>query len=102
MTVRAWMAPERRIVFEVADTGIGIPAAELPHVFDEFRQVDGSMSRNYDGVGLGLAVVRRLVERLGGTIEVTTRIGEGSTFRVTLPLDGPAAGREEPPARTAA
>lgn len=83
-----------RIVFEVADTGIGIPADEIPHIFDEFRQIDGSMSRRHAGMGLGLALVRRLTELLGGEIEVTSRVGEGSSFRVSLPVDTP---RVSPP-----
>jgi signal transduction histidine kinase len=86
VTVRVRHRPERAAVaFEVSDTGIGIPADELPHVFDEFRQVDGSMARRHDGIGLGLALVRKLTTVLGGTVDVASRVGEGSTFTVTLP-----------------
>lgn len=74
------------IEIEVEDTGIGIAPADLERVFDEFHQVDGSMSRDYGGVGLGLSLVRRLLLELGGTISVKSELGRGSTFTVWLPL----------------
>lgn len=77
---------QERVVFQVADTGIGIPEHELPHIFDEFRQVDGSMSRFYDGMGLGLALVRKLTSLLQGEIAVASQVGQGSVFTVTIPL----------------
>ena len=70
----------------VIDTGTGIAPDELPHVFDEFRQGAGNADRPANGVGLGLAICRRLVELHGGTIQVDSAVGHGSRFTVTLPL----------------
>jgi signal transduction histidine kinase len=79
------------VCIEVVDTGIGIPAAEIERVFDEFHQVDGSSARELGGAGLGLALVRRLLEVMGGTITVASVPGSGSTFAVTLPAARPAS-----------
>jgi hypothetical protein len=75
-----------RVVYRVQDTGIGIPEEMRQAVFDEFRQVDGSSTRRYGGSGLGLSLARRLARLLGGEIFVDSAVGEGSTFRVELPL----------------
>ena len=72
---------------EVADTGRGIDPSFLPHVWDRFRQADSSTSREYGGLGLGLAVVRHLVEMHGGTVHAESKgRGQGSTFCAALPL----------------
>ncbi len=70
---------------QVRDTGIGIPEEELSGVFEKFRQLDGSMTREHSGTGLGLAISRELVDRLGGSLQVESEVGEGSVFTVILP-----------------
>jgi signal transduction histidine kinase len=77
---------EDRVIFSVQDTGIGIPPEAQRFVFDEFRQVDGSITRRYGGSGLGLALARRLARLLGGDIVLVSTPGVGSTFRVEIPL----------------
>jgi signal transduction histidine kinase len=75
-----------RLWVSVIDTGQGIAEADLPHVFERFWRADRSRNRNSGGTGVGLAICRRLVELQGGTIEVESSLGEGSTFRFSLPI----------------
>jgi len=84
--VRARMRDARLLEISVRDTGIGIPAAELPHIFDEFRQVDGSTSRRYGGAGVGLSLVKTVTQALGGEVCAESKHAKGSTFTVTLPI----------------
>ncbi|MFG1651203.1 SpoIIE family protein phosphatase [Micromonospora sp. NPDC049275] len=71
---------------EVIDTGVGIVPTELPHVFERFHRVAGVRARTHEGTGIGLALVRELVEMHGGDVGVTSQIDEGSTFTVTVPF----------------
>ena len=70
--------------FAISDTGIGIPADKIGELFQPFTQVDGSSTRRYGGTGLGLAISRRLAKALGGDVEVTSQLGKGSTFTLTI------------------
>ncbi len=77
---------DTEVVVEVSDHGSGIAAEHLPHLFDRFYRVDKARSREFGGAGLGLSIVKTLVEAHGGTVEVRSEIGQGSTFSVRLPV----------------
>lgn len=78
-------AGEARVTAQVADTGEGIPAQDLPHIFAKMYRVERRQGRYVEGSGLGLSIVRRIVEQHGGSISVQSQVGEGTTFTVTLP-----------------
>jgi signal transduction histidine kinase len=84
---------------EVTDTGIGISEADLPHIFERFRQAEGSSSRPFSGVGIGLSLARELAEKQGALLKAESRLGEGSTFSLRMPLTRPNA--EQPGAADA-
>jgi signal transduction histidine kinase/HAMP domain-containing protein len=105
VVVRVEREPERYLV-SVEDDGIGIPEGELPHVFERFRQVDGSATRGHAGMGIGLALARSLVELHGGTIWASSVLDQGSRFTFAIPIrpaprrpeaaGGPAGPGQEP------
>jgi PAS domain S-box-containing protein len=80
--------------FSVSDTGIGIPAEKLDHVFDEFSQADSSTTRDYGGTGLGLPISRRFCQLLGGDLTVRSNVGEGTTFTMRVPVLLPGVNAE--------
>lgn len=84
--VKLFYPYENKWGIEVSDTGHGIPEAELPHIFDTFRQVEGATTRVHGGFGLGLSIVRQLVNLMNGEIKVQSKVDVGTTFIITLPL----------------
>ncbi|MDP9405985.1 MAG: ATP-binding protein, partial [Actinomycetota bacterium] len=81
------------VVLEVVDDGIGIAEVDRDRVFERFYRVDKARSRAVGGTGLGLSIVRHAAERHGGAVTVRSVLGEGSTFRVVLPVEGVPADR---------
>jgi CheY-like chemotaxis protein/anti-sigma regulatory factor (Ser/Thr protein kinase) len=94
-------AEDDQVVLRVSDTGVGIPAAELPALFERFHRVADSPARSREGTGLGLALVRELVGLHGGTVEVGSEPGVGSTFTVRMPFGTPDADAPPPSASAA-
>jgi PAS domain S-box-containing protein len=89
-------ATDRQCVLTVSDNGKGIDPGFLPFVFDRFKQADSSMTRRFGGLGLGLAIVRHLVELHGGVVDASSPgLGQGATFRVTLPVRAVPSGAAE-------
>ena len=88
VTLRVVESPSgNRIDFEVADTGIGIAPEAQKHIFEAFQQADNTVSSRFGGTGLGLAICRQLIDSISGRIDVTSQIGEGSCFHVSVPME---------------
>ncbi|REE21339.1 signal transduction histidine kinase [Paraburkholderia sp. BL27I4N3] len=83
------------LVFVVSDTGPGVPHAQIPLIFQEFTQLDASRTRRFEGAGMGLTIVQGLVKLFGGTVEVASKVGEGTTFTVTIPVTPVAAAQPQ-------
>jgi signal transduction histidine kinase len=86
----AWSRGNGEAIVRVIDSGVGIPADELPHIFERFYRVDVSRSRTTGGAGLGLSIVRQLVAAHGGRVWAESVVGHGSTFSFTLPMPSPS------------
>jgi signal transduction histidine kinase/DNA-binding response OmpR family regulator len=94
ITLSCSLADPATMLFSVSDTGIGIKPEDQELIFEEFRQVDGTATREIEGTGLGLTISKRLVEMHGGTIWVESTYGEGAVFSFLLPLGGPPEPQE--------
>ncbi len=86
-----------QVLFEVIDTGVGIPEEDRHLLFDPFTQVDGSLTRRHGGTGLGLSISRQLVTQMGGDLELESAVGKGSTFYFAVPLTVAETVHEPPP-----
>jgi signal transduction histidine kinase len=95
VTVRVRHVGKDGLRFDVEDTGVGIAAEHLPHLFKTFSQVDNTLTRAHDGAGLGLSICRELVELMGGAIGVISAPGQGSCFYFTVPLTQAAADKPQ-------
>ena len=102
MTVSADRGEDGHVAVAVADTGVGIPAADLPRITERFYRVDKARSRELGGTGLGLAIVKHLVIAHGGELRIDSRSGEGTTVAFTLPAAPPPAPAAAPSGSAAA
>lgn len=97
-----FLADQAAVEFCVRDTGIGIAEEFLPYIFEKFRQIDSSTTRHFSGAGLGLYVVKSFVEVLGGIVTVQSKLDEGTTFTVCIPVGAPAGSVDDlKPSKTA-
>lgn len=86
ISIEACVRDEDRVEIAIRDNGTGIPAEDIDRVFDKFYQIDRFQTGRVDGAGLGLALVKRIMQTQGGTIEVTSQLGKGSEFKITFPM----------------
>jgi signal transduction histidine kinase len=94
VAVRVFRPGNGQWAMVVSDTGVGIPEEAREYIFDPFRQVDSSMTREHKGTGMGLAIVKQLAQLMGGSVSLESALGQGSTFTVLLPLTQPQGGVE--------
>ena len=85
VTLKAWSRPESGHVFQVIDTGIGIALEDVPKIMQPFAQIESAMSRKHQGTGLGLPLIKRLAEMHGGSVDIQSALGAGTTVTVRFP-----------------
>ncbi|MDI6689463.1 MAG: ATP-binding protein [Actinomycetota bacterium] len=86
IALRATLLDSKKVQLEVEDSGVGIPFEDLPRIFDRFYRVEKSRSKEYGGAGLGLSICKEIIEILGGSIDVESKLGEGTKFTIELPI----------------
>ena len=86
-TVKAWYNSDSGFVLQVIDTGIGIASGDIPRALARFQQIESDLSRNYEGTGLGLPLSKALIEQHGGSLDLQSQVGIGTTVTVRLPAD---------------
>lgn len=89
VSIRVYHVTKEHWAFDVTDTGPGIAIEDQKYIFDPFRQIEGTATRAHGGIGLGLSIVKRIVDLMGGRIFVQSTVGQGTTFTVILPFDPP-------------
>ncbi len=87
ITIKAKLKSDNKILIEVEDSGEGIPEEDIPYVFERFYKADKARTRGHSGMGLGLSIVKNIVQTHGGNISVTSKIGKGTTFSIILPIE---------------
>ncbi len=89
---------DAHLIIEISDSGIGMDEVALSHLFERFTQADSSLRKQYQGAGLGMSITKQLVKLMNGTIEVTSELGKGTTFKVSLPVEGQSVSPLKPTA----
>ena len=102
ITFKAWCRADSGFVFQVVDTGIGMAAGDIPKALSKFGQIDNALSRKYEGTGLGLSLSKALIELHGGSLDLQSELGKGTTVTVRLPSYRMVEPGLEPPARQTA
>jgi signal transduction histidine kinase len=85
--IQSYRADEANWAIDISDTGPGIPIEDQAYIFESFRQIDGTPTRKHGGSGVGLSIVKQLTHLMGGQVTLMSKVGSGSTFTITLPLE---------------